>query len=215
MDISVIILSRGGKISDKLKKSLGFAGEVLILKNPNITNFAKVRNDGLAKAKGNWVLFVDDDEEVGKPLANEIVKAARNKSIQGYFIKRDNYFLGKFQGTDRVLRLSRRDAGGWRRRVHETWNVKGKTGVLKNRLIHKNTNTLYKEIEKINMHSSLHAKANQELGKKSNLVKIVFFPFAKFLQVMLDGRGFMIALMHSLHSFLAWSKLYIWQRNSR
>jgi len=190
---------------DKMKVS------TVVLKGKKISDFAKERNLSLKKAKEDWVLFVDSDEKVSPALAQEI-KNLKPSGCSGFYLKRKNYFLGQFVGEDKIIRLARKDAGCWQRRVHETWKIKGKTGLLKNPLIHQTAASVFEMIKKINYYSSLHAQANLEEGKRSNLMKIVFYSKFKFLLNLFSGKTFVFSLLLSWHSFLAWSKLWLWQK---
>lgn len=213
MELTAIILTRGDRSLPKLKSELEFCDDILVIRNTQISDFAKVRNDALKKAKGDWVLFVDDDEEVNSNLKKEILFSIRRPDYNGFYLRRLNLFFGKPSGRDMVLRLAKKNSGKWQREIHEVWKVKGRIGTLSNYLIHHSRSNLRDEIEKINFYSSLHAKANFKEGKQSNLLKIMFYPFFKLDQNLIEGKGFTFALLHSFHSFLAWSKLYIWQRN--
>lgn len=191
-------------------------------------NFAKQRNFGLGKANGKWVLFVDADEVVTGKLRDEMVQIINNPvlSFAGYFLKRDDYIWGKklrFGETAsfQLLRLAKKGIGKWERRVHETWNVRGKTGVLKNALRHYPHQLLAEFLEEIRERSVLHAKANYQTGKKSSLLKILIWPFAKFVRNyifrlgFLDGvEGFLVAMVMSIHSFMAWGTLWLMQKNN-
>ncbi|HKB88215.1 MAG TPA: glycosyltransferase [Patescibacteria group bacterium] len=182
--------------------------QILTLKTKNLTDFAKARNEMLKKASADWIFFVDTDEIVLAGLKKEIVDVTANPGNKyiGYYIYRKNYLLGKYVGTDKIIRLARKDAGKWTRSVHEVWEIKGNVGVLKNPLIHETASNLYEFIDKINFYSTLHAKENLKEGKKSNLIKIILFPVFKFFQSIIIGRGFVMSMLQSFHSFLAWSK---------
>lgn len=93
--------------------------------------------------------------------------------------------------------------------MHEEWKVKGKIGNLKDYLVHETADNLKEAISKTNFYSTLHARQNAKDGKKANLFKIILFPKAKFIQNLLTGKGFVFALLHSFHSFLAWSKQWL------
>jgi hypothetical protein len=185
---------------------------IITLNKPGITDFAKERNSLLQKSKAEWIFFVDSDEIVSEELKKEINKCLENQTIgnyNGFYVYRKNYFLGQSVGTDKILRLGRRVAGKWERRVHETWNIKGNIGQLKNPLVHNTANNLHEFIDKIDFYSTLHAKENLENGNKSNIVKIIFYPIFKFIQSMFAGRGFVMSMLQSFHSFLSWSKEWI------
>lgn len=189
-------------------------------------NFAAQRNFGLSKAQGKWVLFLDADERVTEELRNEIVQITRDPLVNyaGLYLKRTDYLWGKKlkhgeTANIRLLRLARRKTGKWTRRVHEVWEIVGKTYELKNPLVHYPHPTLAAFINSVNIMSSLHAKANLEEGKRSSLIKLIVWPMGKFINNyvfkigFLDGsRGFVSALVMSFHSYLAWSKLWFLQR---
>lgn len=191
-------------------------------------DFAAQRNFGLGKATHKWVLFVDADERVNKELKEEMEReiSTLNNPFLGYFFKRDDYIFGKklnFGETASValLRLARKSVGKWIRNVHEVWEVQGRTKTLKNSLRHYPHQTLREFINDINFHSDLHAVANYKEGKRSSWIKILFWPRAHGFKNwvlklgFLDGtEGFVFALMMSFHSFLAWSKLWIYQRKN-
>ncbi|MGA2910737.1 MAG: hypothetical protein ABSE04_03015 [Candidatus Microgenomates bacterium] len=186
--------------------------KVIILKEENIKDFALARNRLLAKTKSEWILFLDTDEKLPKKLAEEIAKLEPG-NFEGFYIKRKIVFLGKVIGEDKVLRLARKKSGKWVRRVHETWKINGPVGTLKNYIIHNTAYNLHNYIEKINNYSSIHASENLKEGKSSNLFKMIFYPKAKFIQNILEGRGYIFSMLQSFHSFLGWAKQWELQKN--
>ncbi len=190
------------------------------------TDYAAQRNFGLQKAKGDWVFFIDADERVSSELAIETETIVKQDKYYGAYLKRDDYIWSKklkFGETAnvRLLRLGKKGKGDWVRRVHEYWNLGGKIGEMKNHLEHYPHPDLRQYIESINRYSTLHAKAKFEGGEKSSLFKVIIFPLGKLLHNwiiklgFLDGsRGLVVALVMSLHSFLAWSKLWLFQQKN-
>ena len=185
--------------------------EIIILNKSGITDFAKERNLLLKKSKSKWVFFIDTDEVVTKELKSEIVNLDP-KDFNGFYIKRKIIFLGKYIGEDKVLRLGKKNSGKWERKIHETWKIKGKTKTLSNHLIHNTAGNLHSYIEKMNKYSDLHAEENIHEGKKSSLFKIIFYPKAKFVQNLFQGRGCIFSMLQSFHSFLGWAKQWELQR---
>jgi hypothetical protein len=177
---------------------------ILILNKPNITDFASVRNDLLAKSKSDWNLFLDSDEKLSAPIKNI------SENYDGYVLKRRNYFLGQYVGTDSIVRLGKKKFITWRRSVHEVWDIKN-VGYLDNYIIHNTADSLSKYLDKINNYSTLHAIANLKEGKKSTLLKIIFFPIAKFIVTLIKSKHIVFSIMQSLHSYLSWTKLYFLQ----
>ena len=192
------------------------------------SDFASQRNFALRNVQGKWVLFVDGDERISSLLRDEIIQLINNSISQyiGFYIKRIDNIWGKElrygeTGNIKLLRLAKRNAGKWRRMVHEYWDVRGKIGVLKNPIIHYPHQTLREFIGDVDYFSTLHAQANQEEGKKSSIFKIIFFPIVKFIDNYFlklgfqDGvHGFIHALVMSFHSYLSWGKLWILQKKN-
>ena len=179
--------------------------EIITLKKPGITDFAAERNLLLKRSKAEWVLFIDSDEKMSEELVKEISDLDPD-GYSGFILKRKIIFLGKDVGEDRVLRLGMKNYGQWVRKVHETWNVKGKIGTLRGYIIHNTADDLSGYIEKMNRYSSIHARENLREGKNPTLAKIIFFPKVKFIQNILIGRGFVFSMLQSFHSFLGWAK---------
>jgi len=191
-------------------------------------DFAAQRNFGLEKAEGDWVLFVDADERVTNKLADEIKQVTQKSAyarncVNGFFLRRKDFIFGKWlkhgeTANIRLLRLARKGSGEWKRKVHETWEIKGKASELKNSLLHYSHPTINDFLKQINFHSTLHAEALRDEGVRPSLFRLVTNPLGKFIQNyifkfgFLDGTpGFIVAMMMSFHSFLSRAKLYFKQ----
>jgi len=185
--------------------------QILTLNESNITDFAAARNRLLETAESEWVLFLDTDEIATDELKKEIDNLEPNR-FNGFYIKRKIVFLGKEIGEDKVLRLAKKSAGRWVRKVHETWKIQGRVGILKNYIIHNTSKDLHSYISKINKYSDLHAKENLKEEKETSLLKMIFYPKAKFIKNLFQGRGMVFSMLQSFHSFLGWSKLWELQK---
>ena len=213
-------------------RSAQFADEVLVVsqKSP-IQDFAQVRNDAMEKAKGEWVFFLDSDEEVTAPLVEEVqqvLKGQQGKGLQekGFSIKRRDIFLGNWlkhgeTSHVRLFRLGIKDAGQWERPVHEVWKIDGIIGELKEPLLHYSHQSVDNMMEKIDRYSGLDAQYryyNQSDRTRYNtflFLSLVLYPAGKFIQNyffrlgFLDGiPGFIHAAMMSMHSFLVRAKYW-------
>lgn len=200
-----------------------------VIQHEIMDDFAAVRNFALSKAQGDWVLFVDADEKVTAELANEITSVATTPRLPytGYFIRRLDYAFGKLlhygeTGQVWLLRLAKKDAGKWQRRVHEEWKISGSLGQLENPLWHYSHPDVEGFIEKINRYSTLDAQEFFEQGRRESLLRIFINPLGKFLQNYLikqgfrDGvEGFIFAAIMSIHSFLTRTKLWLLWKNHK
>jgi len=199
---------------------------VRVFKRRLENDFSAQRNFALKKTVNDWVFFVDADEKVPEDLKKEIIGLQKNRmsrehKTKGYFIKRKDKFLGRWLNYGetskiKLLRLADKNAGVWKRPVHEIWDVKGKKTVLKNHLLHNRKMTVSDFIKKIDKYSSIRAEELLEKNSYVNIFLVIAFPIGKFIDNYflrlgcLDGfPGFAIAFLMSLHSFLVRAKTYL------
>lgn len=245
--ISAVVLAKNEEknIRDCLK-SLSFCDEVVVVddNSEDLTrdisqkigvkvhirdmdmDYSAQSNFGIGKAKGEWILFVDADERITRSLREEIkqVISSPTNKYNGFYFNRIDFMWGKWLkhgevGSTKVLRLFRKGAGEWRRRVHPTFNLRGGSSQIRNPILHYPHQNLREFLESVNRWSTWHAVANKEEGKTSSLFKIISMPAAHFFRNFflrmgfLDGmQGFIFATVMSFHSFLAWSKVWMLQK---
>jgi glycosyltransferase involved in cell wall biosynthesis len=129
-----------------------------------------------------WVLLMDADEALTPALAAEIKDAIRNPNVEGYYIGLDMFFLGRrlrhCGASFYKLSLFRHGRGGFECRaqnqdgsmcdmeVHEHVMVNGPTKKLKERLVHRNVESLSRYIQKHNDYSNWEAQVWRESGKQ-------------------------------------------------
>ena len=187
-------------------------------------NSAAQKNWTIPRAGHDWVLLVDCDETVSKPLCDEICKLLRQDPPQdGYWIFRNNYLMGKRVkysgwGRDSVLRLFRKDLGRYdEKRVHAEIKIKN-TDTLKARLDHNSISSITAWVNKINRYSSWKAEDKHEKQVCAPVFHILFRPPIRFIKDFIfrlgfvDGwRGFLIASMSSFAELIMAAKL-TWRR---
>lgn len=219
----VLVLDNSNETTLKTIKQFqkDYPGTLKIHQHSLNGDFATQRNFALSKASHEWILSIDADEEVSRNLQEEITKILKNPgNINGYFIRRQDVIYGKmlkFGETGHIffLRLGRYDRGRWINKVHEVWQISGKTGYLKNPIIHSSHKDIKEFLVKINEYSTLVAQSWKEQGRRIGFWQILLYPAGKFLSNyllkfgFLDGvPGLIMAVMMSFHSFLARGKLY-------
>jgi len=219
----------------KIKKQNDKSKFKIFQRNLN-SDFAAQRNFGMQKASGEWILFLDADEEVSKALKKEIKEVVKYASLEhddlvGFYIKRRDYFWGrevKFGEVLKVrrkgiLRLIKKGFGKWKGKVHEELKVKSqklKVIKLRNFINHYPHPTIKEFLQEVNFYSSLRADELFQQQKKTNILEIIFYPLGKFILNyfvylgFLDGpSGFVYAFMMSFHSFLVRGKLLYYDTN--
>ncbi len=189
-------------------------------------DFAAQRNFALSHASGDWVLFVDSDEVVSPELAGEIRdrisrQGTDRKGTDGYFLRRQDMFLGRTLAHGEtahvaLVRLGRKDAGIWKRPVHEYWDIPGVRETLQHPLYHTAHKNVAQFVEKINRYTTINARHMFDRGVRASVFSILGYPIAKFLNNYivklgyLDGtEGFLMTMLMSFHSFLTRAKLYL------
>ena len=209
---------RTAEIAESLKLK-----HLKILQKAMEEDFSKQRNYALSRATNEWVLFIDADERVSPKLRQEIndfIIEEKNKPLfNGMYVVRKDFLWGKLlkhgeTGKIKLLRLARKKAGAWYGKVHEQWVVEGETDTFENHLIHYPHPTISEFLSEINFYTTIRAKELLEAHEKASVLKIIFYPKAKFIQNyffrlgFLDGiPGMVQAILMSFHSFLVRAKL--------
>lgn len=171
MKISAIILEGSGISSSSRERclnSVSWCDETIEIKTAELKgNFSDWRNEGFKKSKGDWILYVDTDEEVAPELSNEIQEITNHKlqiTNSAYAIPRRNFIFGKEfkyggQYPDYQKRLFlKKNFKKWTGDLHEEPEFIGKLGTLKNPLVHHKDITISQMVEKTNKWSELEAK---------------------------------------------------------
>ncbi len=186
--------------------------EVKILQR-QFDNFSSQKNFAISKAKHDWVFILDADERLSSELREDILQfqsGLKRKEVDGYWIKRKNYFLNKkinFSGwqNDKVLRLFDRKKCLYNNHlVHEEVECSSSTSFLKGFLHHYTFDKEEDYKKKIYFYSQLKAEEYYKSGKKSTFLRLYFKPVYRFFfhyiykLGFLDGKaGFIIAKINA------------------
>ncbi|WP_407534776.1 glycosyltransferase family 2 protein [Elizabethkingia miricola] len=177
-------------------------------------DYTKQRNKALSLAENDWVFFLDGDERTTPNLEKEIIETINDKdSKDAYYIYRI-FFVGQkkinFSGTqnDKNFRLFRKSKAFYTetKKVHETLEVQGSTGILKHKLLHYSFENFESFKKKMIYYGLLKGTELVEKGKKysafAHRSKVVFkFIKTYFLKLgILDGiDGLKISHLQSLY----------------
>ncbi len=225
----IIIFSPDGDKKDleRARRSVGWADEVMVVEVPEtIRDFSRARNEALQRVKGEWVMFVDADEEISEGLKKEILKTTdksykdyKNYNISGAYFRRSDRFLGRWlkhgeTAGVRLLRLGRKDAGRWERPVHEVWKIGGRIGEFEHPIWHYSHQSVDAMVEKLDGYSEIEAEyrlrqGDRWINKINRLIdkwvvgfQLVFFPAGKFVQNYFWRLGFLDGMEGLIHALM-------------
>lgn len=176
-------------------------------------NFASQRNYALSLASNSWILFVDADERLTANLKKEITFIINQEnSAAAYFIGRNFMFQNRklhFSGwqTDKIVRLFRKENAFYNHEkiVHEKLIVNGRTGKLKNKIIHYSYSNFEDYKQKMIFYGQLKAREEFLKNTKPNVFHFYIRPVYQFLNQyllrfgILDGKkGLIICYLNAL-----------------
>ncbi len=189
-----------------------------------LIGFSTQRNFAMEKAKGDWVLYIDADEQATYEFTTEIKNLIRNfdknSQVAGFWINRKTFFFDRdWNYTDKVQRLFyKKFFEEWTGELHETPLAKGKFSNMNSYVLHFTHRDLSRMLEKTNEWSEYEA----DLRFKSHHPKMSWW---RFLRVMLTGflksyikekgykngtEGLIESIYQGFSMFVTYSKL--WER---
>lgn len=184
--------------------------------------FGPQKNRAVDLATGDWLLSIDADERVTPELRAEIEQVLAAPDSDAYEMPRLSSYLGQPMRhggwwPDHVTRLFRRGAARFSEaRVHETVIVQGRTGRLRNHLVHYSFRTVEQVVAKMDGYSTAAAMAMAERGRSAGLGSAVLHGCFAFFRTyvlragFLDGRlGFVLAVSNAEGAYYKYLKLAV------
>ncbi|MFO7867712.1 MAG: glycosyltransferase family 2 protein [Bacteroidales bacterium] len=176
----------------------------------------------------NLVLSLDADEAISEKLRTHIQHIKKHGTADGYTSNRRNHFCGqaiKHCGwyPDISLRLWHKHKGKWGgSNPHDIFIMNQNTTVehIPGDILHYTFNSIDEHCKQINYFSRISAESKHARGKKSNLLKILLYPWWRFVRTFILQGGFLdgltgyIICKNSAHAvFLKYIKLYKLSQN--
>jgi len=182
--------------------------------------FGKTKNRAVDAATMPWIFVLDADERITPELRQEIEDILRaDGPLDGYRVPRRNFFCGRFIQhlgwyPDYSIRLFRKNKGRFvEREVHESVQVEGRVGTLKNPMLHYTYKSLSDFVQRLDRYSTLAARELVKQGKKPVWGELVWRPFLTFVKLyflqrgFLDGRdGYTLAFLYSTYTLVKYAK---------
>lgn len=227
-------------------KSLAFADEIIVidaqstdrtreLASPLATRvienpwggFASQRNAGLSHCRGDWVFFLDSDEEASPELGSRLKQIASGPAANHpdcYSIRRIEYFLGKELrygpgNPSHQWRFFKRVGVRFEGEVHEFPRFAGPVGMIEEPIRHNPDLGIDRFLAKLNHYTTIEALERFALGNRTTLFHAfgtfftTFFKNGVRYRGFLNGReGFVLTLLESISRVVRHLKLWVlWQ----
>jgi (heptosyl)LPS beta-1,4-glucosyltransferase len=183
------------------------------------------RNYAISKAKSNWILILDADEEITNNLSKSLRKIVKKPSADYYRLPRKNIIFGKWikhsrWWPDYNIRFFKKGHVSWSEIIHSVPITTGKGLDLEakeaNAIVHYHYETIEQYIQRLNRYTTQHAKLNVKEGYKFKWRDLIKKPIDEFLSRYFQGQGYKdglhglaLAGLQGISEFVMYLK--IWQ----
>lgn len=213
--------------SDKTKEVAKELGARIILHKKE-GYVEPARNFAISKARNEWILILDADEEIPESLSSEIKKMI-NKPISSDFVElpRKNIIFNKWiKATgwwpDYHVRFFKKGKVLWNNKIHEKPETKGLGITLppeeKWAIVHYNYQTVRQFIQRMDRYTQIQANQLRKSGYQFKWQDVFQKPTSEFLSRYFSNKGYKDGLHGLALSFLqsfSFLVLYlkIWEMN--
>jgi glycosyltransferase involved in cell wall biosynthesis len=253
LSIYMLTFNNDRTVERALQSVVGFADEIIVVdslstdKTPEIARkyasrfiqrpwpgFRDQYQFASEQCTGEWVMFIDADEEIPEVLRAEILAELENNAarpeterVAGYEVHRRTFFLGRWirHGgwvPDHETRLYDPRRGGWKGALHAKVHVDGRVAHLGHVYYHYTYKDIGDQIKTIDRYSDTDSDDQIKAGKPFALVKLLVNPLWRFgrdyvlKRGFLDGMpGFIIAVNTAFYVFVKNARLWEKRRVSR
>lgn len=220
ISVVYVFFNEDQKLETSLKSIEGLAGEVVIIdigSSPILQKIAKrhqakvyhhpfvhfveqARNFALAKAKGDWILVLDPDEQVTPALKEKLKEVVARDVFSAVNIPRKNIFFGRWIAhtnwwPDRHIRFFKKGKVNWKNIIHSYPQVSGEVLNLPAEeslaILHFGYQSINEFISRQIRYSGIEAKSLYEDGVRFSWPSFFWKPTREFLVRFLRHRGFL------------------------
>lgn len=159
-------------------------------------NYSDQKNFALSQTRGEWAFSIDADEEVTEALKEEILKTISSpEALEGYHVPRHSFIFNRefhFTGTqdDRPIRLFQKGKARFEQPIHETVNIDGRIGVLRNHLMHYPYQSKSEYWIQFERYTNMEAEYLRSRSYRVTPVDLIAKPVAFFLKLYILKQGF-------------------------
>ncbi len=182
---TIIFTPKKYKFAKDYFESLKILTKNIIFVYPNSNYVETVREEGIKKAKTDWVLVLDADERTTEELVKEIklVIQKTDNQVGAYKIPRKNIFAnhwlkhGGWWPDYQIRLINKKYFISWPKIIHSTPNIKGRIETLNNPILHYFHGDLEKMVKKTVVFEDIESDLLYQAGRKAD----TFVFFRKFL----------------------------------
>lgn len=180
------------------------------------------KNFAATEARHDWILSLDADERVSRPLADELRRLLHKEpAAAGYRVPRVTFHLGRWLRStdwypDFQLRLYDRRRARWTGRfVHESVVADGPVLPLRGELLHYAYRNIAHHLQTMDRYTTLAARQMHEDGRRAGWSDLLIRPrLAFFRNYVLRGGfrdgmpGLIVSVMNAHYVALKFAKLW-------
>lgn len=194
-EIVVVVDKASTDKTEAVAKQLGCK----VFLHPHSGIVEPMRNFSISKAKGEWVLLLDADEEVSPGLAEHISQLVSKHEVDFVRIPRQNIIFGKHITSshwwpDYVYRLFKKGYLSWPETIHSVPVTRG-TGfdipaTPDTSLIHHHYETVSEYIDRLNRYTTHQLKTLQSAKRQFAWTDLISSPAQEFMRQYFSRRGY-------------------------
>jgi (heptosyl)LPS beta-1,4-glucosyltransferase len=157
------------------------------------------RNFAISKAKGDWILIIDADEELPKSLASKLHGLIIEDRGDYYRVPRKNVIFGKWIKNSRWwpdynIRFFKKEAVIWSEVIHSVPETRGTGCDIEAKeefaLNHYHYESIEQYLERMNRYSGVYARNLIKTGYKFEWSDLIVRPSNEFLSRFFSGGGY-------------------------
>ncbi|MBI2600882.1 glycosyltransferase family 2 protein [Candidatus Daviesbacteria bacterium] len=159
-----------------------------------------VRNFSISKAKYDWILILDPDEQIPSQLKKVLGDIIKGQEYSAANIPRKNIFLGKWIAhtnwwPDRHIRFFKKGSVKWSDKIHSYPKVEGKVFQVPEKeelaIVHLGYANFSQFIKRQNRYSSIEAENRYGKGIRTSPINFFWWPTREFLVRYIRHKGFL------------------------